>query len=179
MQSWRGALLATLLLLAMLRGGWHWGVPALGKGMVALLPATLDTQVGEAGPAALDRDWLQPSRLGPAQQAAVRRHWSGALAQHWAATPGAPPVPAWQLHLRHMPVRPGPADGQRPADAQASLGLASALALPGGTQIVTDALALLLGDRPDVLIGVLGHALGHALGHVQHRHGMGALAQAR
>ena len=169
MQSWRGALLACLLLVAMLWGGWHWGVPALGSGLVALVPATVDAQLGEAGLAQLDRDWLQPSRLGAAQQAAVRQAWDAAL-RRWQATPGTPPVPAWTLHFRHMPAQPGRQHGAKPDDG----GLANALALPGGSLVITDALVRLLADRPDVLVGVLGHELGH----VQQRHGMRALAQA-
>lgn len=181
MQSWRGALLAALLLLAVLWGSWHWGVPAAGRGIVALLPASVDAQVGEVGLASLDRDWLRPSRLSAAQQAAVRGHWDAALAR-WAATPGAPPVPPWQLQFRRMPAPPGTArpaggaggTGEAAEAAEAAPGLANALALPGGTLVVTDALVQLLADRPDVLVGVLGHELGH----VQHRHGMRALVQA-
>lgn len=181
MQSWRGALLATVLLLAALWGGWWWGVPALGRGVVALVPTTVDAQLGEAGLASLDRDWLQPSRLPPDTQARVRQQWDAALAR-WAASPATPPLPAWTLQFRHMPARPGrpdatgtpPAGGAAGGDGDGDSGLANALALPGGTLIVTDALVRLLADRPEVLVGVLGHELGH----VQQRHGMRALAQA-
>lgn len=183
MQSWRGALAATVLVLASLWGAWHWGVPALGTGIVALLPAEADRQLGDSALDSLDRDWMQPSALPAAEQQAVRDRFAQAVAVA-ARRPGATPPPAWTLHFRRLPA-PGAkgksASDQPAADKPATNksstdkpGIANAMALPGGHIIVSDALVQLLADRPDVLVGVLGHELGH----VQHRHGMRLLVQA-
>ena len=180
MQSWRGTLLAALLLVAALWGGWAWGVPLVARGVAATLPATVDEQLGDAVMAQLDQQWLQPSRLSAEQQAQARQHWQAAVAR-WAASPGSPPVPAWNLQFRRMPhpaeqAQRGkpPAQGGAAGHPAPTDGLANALALPGGTIILTDALVRLLADRPDVLVGVLGHELGH----LQQRHGLRMLVQA-
>ena len=73
------------------------------------------------------------------------------------AHPQGAPAP-WRLEFRAADRALGP----------------NALALPGGTIIVTDAMMELLADRPDALLGVLGHEWGH----VRHRHGMQSLARA-
>ena len=168
MQSWRGALAAAVLLVAALWATWQWGVPAAGRGVVALLPAQADRQLGDAALAGLDRDWLKPSQVPTAEQQALRQRFEQAVARA-ASRPGALPPTAWALHFRRMP----PPLPNKPGDANAP-GIANAMALPGGHIIVTDGLVRLLADRPDLLVGVLGHELGH----VQHRHGMRMLVQA-
>ncbi|OYU72188.1 MAG: hypothetical protein CFE45_40815, partial [Burkholderiales bacterium PBB5] len=118
-----------------------------------------------------------------AQQQAVRVSFERA-AERLARSEGAGTVPRWTLEFRDMRHRSQPADAPSakasgaPAPAAAASaagrapaaddGVANALALPGGTLIVTDAMVRLLADRPDVLVGVFGHELGH----LQHRHGM-------
>jgi Zn-dependent protease with chaperone function len=68
-------------------------------------------------------------------------------------------APAWKLEFRRArDKRLGP----------------NALALPGGTIILTDELAELLPGDPDAVLGVLGHEFGH----VRLRHAMRQLVQA-
>ncbi|WP_284618140.1 M48 family metallopeptidase [Aquabacterium humicola] len=166
MQSWRGVLVALVLFVGVMVGGWRWGLPAAAHGLVALTPASVDAQLGALAFEQFEGRFLQASKLSPERQAALRARFEGAVktavktAHAAAPTRGtATPLPAWTLHFRATPDKGG-------------LG-PNAFALPGGHIVVTDALVDLLADRPDVLIGVLGHELGH----VQHRHGMRSLVQ--
>ncbi|MEK8051577.1 M48 family metallopeptidase [Ideonella sp. DXS22W] len=158
--SWRGVLAALVLAIAAVPVAWLWGLPALARGVLAFVPAKVDTQLGDAGLAQFEREMLRPSALPDARQAAIRSQFQQAVqrtdAQRRAR--GLAPLPAYTLHFRATPER-----GIGP----------NAFALPGGHIVLTDSLAQLLADRPEVLMGVLGHELGH----VQHRHGMRMLVQ--
>lgn len=154
LRSWRGLLLTTLAVLALLVGVWRWGLPAAASGAVALMPLAWDQRLGEAGYQQLQSEMLLPSALPAARQQALRQRFAQALTR-WPG--GAPPAYRLSFHAA-KPDTLGP----------------NALALPGGQIVVTDALVALLHDREEVLIGVLGHELGH----VQHRHGMRAMVQA-
>lgn len=160
MQSWRGVLLALLLLLGALFGAFRWGLPWAAQGVVALTPLAVDRQLGALVLDAFEREWLKPSQLPPAQQAALRAQFEQALRRLSELSLDAPPAGSWTLHFRATPPRGG-------------LG-ANAFALPGGDIVVTDEMVRLLADRPDVLVGVLGHELGH----VQQRHAMRMVVQA-
>lgn len=155
MQSWRGVLVALVLFVGVLVGGWRWGLPAAAHGLVALTPASVDAQLGTLAFEQFEDRFLRPSSLRPERQAALRTRFEAAVKK----AHGAAPLPAWTLHFRATPDKRG-------------LG-PNAFALPGGHIVVTDALVELLADREDVLIGVLGHELGH----VRHRHGMRSLVQ--
>lgn len=165
MQSWQRALLAVVLLVLVLAGLWRWGLPAVASGLLALCPPSVDTKVGELVLENIEQRWLQPSKLSEARQQALRQRLREAVAQQAKRAPagtGGPMTTApleWTLHFRGTPEK--------------GLG-ANAFAVPGGHLIVTDAMVELLADRPDVLIGVLGHELGH----LQHRHGMRLVVQA-
>jgi len=158
--SWRGVLATLLLCLAAAPLLWLYGLPALAQGVLAWVPATVDAQLGDAGLAQFEREMLLPSTLGEARQAAIRQQFTQAVQRTDArrAARGQAPLPAYTLHFRATPER-----GIGP----------NAFALPGGHIVLTDALAKLLDDRPEVLLGVLAHELGH----VQHRHGMRMLVQ--
>ncbi|EHR70596.1 Peptidase family M48 [Burkholderiales bacterium JOSHI_001] len=155
-QSWRAVGLVLLATLALLGTLWLWGVPAAAHGVMALLPTTLDQRVGDAAFEQLDKQYFKPSALPPAQQQGIR----DALAQAVQAAYPAGARPAYTLYFR--------------TDAQTQGGIgANALALPGGHVVLTDAMAQLFKDQPQVLVGVLAHELGH----VRHRHGMRMLVQ--
>ena len=64
-------------------------------------------------------------------------------------------VPPWNLVFRASRIGP------------------NALALPGGTLVMTDELVALVDGNTDVLTAVLAHELGH----LQHRHGLRMLVQ--
>ncbi|HJV61998.1 MAG TPA: M48 family metallopeptidase [Albitalea sp.] len=155
MQSWRGVLWALVACVALGAAVWAWGVPWLGRAAVAAMPTSIDEVVGEQALASFDHEGLQPSRLDPQRQQAIRQALVTAVAQAWPAADR----PAFTLHFR--------------AAGQMKLG-PNAFALPGGHIVLTDELAELLADAPDVTTGVLAHELGH----VRHRHGMRTVVQA-
>ncbi|MBL0917816.1 MAG: M48 family metallopeptidase [Hydrogenophaga sp.] len=151
-QSWRGVLIALVTTVAVLGITWVWGVPWASERIAHNLPEAIERRIGAESLAQLERLFLRPSTLPEAQQQALQTRWQ-AMVQR--AHP-AGDAPAHTLSFRASP-RLGP----------------NALALPGGQIVVTDELATLLHDHPDVLMGVLGHELGH----VHHRDGMDMLVR--
>lgn len=152
-QSWRGVLVALAVLLALGVFMQQWGLPWAARAVVAAMPRSVDSALEDAMRDQLDKSMMQPSRLPPEVQDGLRRAWQSALQAH-AAQAGVPVVPT-KLLFRHSRIGP------------------NALALPGGTLIVTDDLVTLVGQDPQVLVGVLGHELGH----VQHRHSLRMVVQ--
>jgi len=151
-QSWRGVLVALVVTLAVLGATWTWGVPWASARVAQQVPPAIEQRIGRESLAQLEQALLHPSALPEAQQRALQDRWQ-AMVQRAHPQGGAP---AHTLAFRASP-RLGP----------------NALALPGGQIIVTDELVQLLRDRPDVLMGVLGHELGH----VRHRDGMDMLVR--
>jgi Zn-dependent protease with chaperone function len=160
MQSWRGVMLATVMMVALIAITWVWGVPLAARGVVAMIPPAVDAKLGEGALEQIEQQWLKPSAIPAESQAALRARFDIAARKAWADHAlGRAPLPPYQLVFRGTPEH--------------GIG-ANAFALPGGTIIVTDDMVKLLDDRPDVLMGVLGHELGH----LRHRHGMRMLVQA-
>jgi Zn-dependent protease with chaperone function len=174
-RSWRATLAAFVALLVVLAAAYQWGVPLAARAMLVFVPEAVDRAVGEQVFEAVEARWFKPSRVPPAQQAQIREAFAAALATAHpglsassargladtgnTSRPDRPRAPAsWRIEFRAADKDLGP----------------NAMALPGGTIIVTDALVALLADRPDALLGVLGHEWGH----VRLRHGMQGLARA-
>jgi Zn-dependent protease with chaperone function len=151
-QSWRWALLATALLLAITLSAYRWGLPLASQAVTALIPGQVERQIGDTALSAMEGRLLGPSGLDPAQQAAIREGYARARGLRFPR--GNAPGVSLQFRRSHL----GP----------------NAFALPGGTIVVTDELVQLLADRPDILLGVLGHETGH----VHLRHGTRSLVQA-
>ncbi|SDP82445.1 Zn-dependent protease with chaperone function [Rhodoferax sp. OV413] len=149
-QSWRGVLACLLALLALLGALHTWGLPLAAQASLLVLPHSVDVSLGEATLHAVDAQLMRPSQLPVAEKARVQ----AAFAQAVAHLP-ANDVPDWQLVFRASRIGP------------------NALALPGGTIIMTDELVYLLERDTDVLTAVLGHELGH----LQHRDGVRMLVQ--
>jgi Zn-dependent protease with chaperone function len=150
-QSWRLALLSLVLLVAGLAAGYRWGLPWAVDAAVDVLPPGVEVSLGEHLLDGLDDEWLEPSRLGAAQQQAWRARWAAVLER--ARRQGGVAVPErFEIHFRDGGKALGP----------------NAFALPGGDIVITDALLELLADEPDAVMTVLAHELGH----VQHRHGL-------
>jgi Zn-dependent protease with chaperone function len=156
-QSWRGVAAALVLLLAVGTAGYLWGLPLAARAALTVVPERIDALVGEQALASIEGRMLQPSRLPAAEQARLRALFADAARRTWG-----PAAPAWQLEFRR---------GKEDETGKSTLG-PNALALPGGTMILTDELVELVRDDAAVL-GVLGHELGH----VRHRHGMRQLLQ--
>jgi Zn-dependent protease with chaperone function len=153
-QSWRATAAAVLLLLLLLGVGWRCGVPWAAGAVLVAVPPAVDEAVGSAALQSLETRWLKPSQLSAQRQAQLRAEFAAAVAQAYPAGD----APHWALQFRAADKALGP----------------NALALPGGTLIVTDALVALLQDQDDTLVGVLAHELGH----LRHRHGMRGVIQA-
>lgn len=151
-QSWRAVAGAVAVLVVLVWGGYRWGVPALARAIVALVPLSADQAVGESALQAIDSRWLKPSTLDPQHQQALRQRFEAA-----ATCAGSTAAPTLRVLFHDGGTELGP----------------NAFALPGGTIVFTDAMVRLLHDREDTLLGVFGHELGH----VKHRHGMRALVQ--
>ena len=149
-QSWRWVLASVALLVLGIGVLFTWGVPWMARGVVALIPPTIDARIGESTLASIDGQWLQPSALSAPRQAQVRTAFESALA---ALPPGS--VSAHQVLFRRSRIGP------------------NAFALPGGAIVLTDELVELVQDDTAVLTGVLAHELGH----VRQRHGMRLLVQ--
>ncbi|MBX3611013.1 MAG: M48 family metallopeptidase [Hydrogenophaga sp.] len=151
-QSWRGVLVALCVTVLVLMATWQWGVPWVSERVAHGLPPAVEQRIGAESMDQLERGFLQPSTLPPAQQAALRKRWQSMVG---AAFPNGD-APTHELAFRASP-RLGP----------------NAFALPGGQIVVTDELVKLLDDHPEVLMGVLGHELGH----VRHRDGLDMLVR--
>jgi predicted Zn-dependent protease len=123
-------------------------VPGVAWLAARAMPYAADEQLGAGVLKALD-DELAPSALDAARATALRATFER-VASH--------------AHLAHPATLELRAGGE--------LG-ANALALPGGTVVVTDELVA-LAEHEDELAAVLAHELGH----VEHRHGMRAVLQA-
>ncbi len=149
---WR--VFAAVLLVAAL-GLWaffHYGTPWAAAQLARHVPLGWEQQLSAEAMQELDAGLLKPSKLPPERQAELRALFDGLVQQtgpELARYPGY--RPAMTLAFR---------SGLGP----------NAMALPGGTMIVTDALVEAarrekLGD--DAIAGVLAHEMGH----VVHRHG--------
>lgn len=153
-QNWRGVAASLLLLVAALAAMYQWGLPWVAVGVTALVPQRIDALIGDGVLDSLDRNLTKPSELPAAEQARIRRAFTQMVAR--AHPDDAPP---WTLEFR--------------AARDKDLG-PNALALPGGTIVLTDELVQLLPDNDDAVLGVLGHEFGH----VRLRHSMRQLVQA-
>src|SRR5690606_15157282 len=94
---------------------------------------------------------LEPSRLAPERQAALRARFEALVA-----------------HMPALPARYAHYAPRYTLDFRRGLG-ANAFALPGGAIVVTDGLveaARAAGLQDDAIAGVLAHEIGH----VAHRH---------
>jgi Zn-dependent protease with chaperone function len=135
--------LAALLALALsVSAGWYGlrhAMPWLAAKAVPMVPVGVEVDLGRNTLSTLDEFVFHPSRLPPARQAAIRKALAAACAR-------LGDCPQYRLELR----------------AGGRIG-ANALALPGGTLVMTDELVALAHSDVE-LIGVLAHELGHVAG---------------
>ena len=155
-QSWRGVLASLLLLVAVSVAGYVWGLPWAARAVADRFPEGVEQQIGETVLDQVD-DFVKPSQLSAQEQQAIEQAWQRVLRAHTAAQAA-----------RGVAVRPSRLLIRGSEDIGPN-----ALALPGGTMLLTDDMARLLQHDTDVIAGVLAHELGH----VQHRHGVRMLVQ--
>jgi Zn-dependent protease with chaperone function len=153
-QNWRGVGIAFVLLMLAATAMYQWGLPWVARGVTALVPHRVDVIIGAQVLQSIDESLLQPTALPTAEQERIRRAFAQMVQ---AAHPSD--APPWKLEFR------------RGRDKE--LG-PNALALPGGTIVLTDELVqLMTAGNDDAVLGVLGHEFGH----VRLRHAMRQLVQ--
>lgn len=150
-QSWRWVGIAAVVLVALCTVMYLWGLPWVARGVLALVPPTVDSALGDAALRSFSSDMLEPSELPVAEQERLRQAFEAVLHMAYAGGKG----PTYTLHFHKSRIGP------------------NAFALPGGTIVVTDELVKLVDGDASVVAGVLAHELGH----IEHRHGMRAVVQ--
>lgn len=143
------ALMALLLTAAVVWGFIRFGVPVLAERMAYAIPTMVEVKMGEEAFELLDRGLFSETELPAGRREEVRDLFAGILAGM------AEDQRRYRLLFRR-------------SDA---LG-ANALALPGGTVVVTDGFMELV-DRDEQLIAVLAHEIGH----IRHRHALRQIIQ--
>lgn len=149
-QNWRLSLAALGLLVAVLAASYVWGLPWASRAVLALVPQAVDRDIGETAFLQIDRLLLKPSALPADEQSQWRARFANAVQR---AHPHGE-VPGYELHFRASRIGP------------------NALALPGGTIVVTDELIVLAREAGELADDLVLGVLAHELGHVKHRHGM-------
>jgi Zn-dependent protease with chaperone function len=161
--------LGGLVVVALFSAGLvFYGLPWAAERVARAVPLSAERQLGEATLELLDdRGLLAPTGLTPARQATLQALFADMLEDHAVAdgtvvgdaaadgTPDAGPSGRVRFLLRASPLL-GP----------------NAIALPGGTVVLTDQMVQ-LAEHDDELRAVLAHELGHVRG----RHSLRGLLQ--
>ena len=150
---WRVLLAVLLLAVAGVWAFYRWGTPWAAAQIARAVPLAWEQALAERALGELDDGVLAPSKLPPERQAELRAAFDR-LTAHIG--------PARQRYPGYRP----------PLRLQFRSGLGpNAFALPGGTIVLTDAMAeharLIAPTGENALLGVLAHEIGH----VQLRHG--------
>jgi Zn-dependent protease with chaperone function len=145
------AALTTLLLAGLVWALWTQGIPRLADLSARWLPRDLDYSLGHTVERQLDASVFKYSKLRSHERNAVM------LALQRAVTAAYNNRSLPESHPFRLEFRDG-----------GKLVGANAFALPNDVIIVTDQLVELLADRPDLMVGVIGHEVGH----LHHRHGL-------
>lgn len=147
--SWRlvGMAVAGLLLACLFC--YYVVLPWVARAVADAVPPTIEAQLGSATLQTLDERIVRPSKLSAAEQQTIRDNFA------------ALKLPADADHRYDIQFRAGGRLGP------------NALALPGGTIVVTDELVALAGTGA----GMMG-VLAHEAGHVAQRHGLQQIVQA-
>jgi len=146
--NWSMSLFALISLSVLLIAGYQWGLPWVADNVAQHLPASLEKRIGDEQLQLIDDGYMEPSRLGPAEQARVRQLFAQLQQPRGEKA-------AYRLEFRSSKMGP------------------NAFALPNGVIIMTDQLVTLARNDHAVL-GVLSHELGH----VQRRHSLRRMLQA-
>jgi Zn-dependent protease with chaperone function len=144
----RWMIVAGLVGVAMVIAAYIYGIPMLARFVAERFPASVVARIDSETLAALDRQVFAPSALPRERQHAIATAFRNLKMPHGASAPA-------DLLFRKSEA----------------LG-ANAMALPGGTIVVTDGLVALARDDREIL-GVLAHEAGH----VASRHGLRGIVQ--
>lgn len=153
---WRIMLGVSLFFLVCLWVFYRLATPWLATQLTRRVPLGWELSLSDKLMQQLDANYFKPSQIQESRQTELEARFKQ-LAQITSETPSLQPYRNYRPRLRLL-FRDSPALG------------ANALALPGGTIVMTDALIKMADatDRAgdDALLGILGHEIGH----VQMRH---------
>jgi Zn-dependent protease with chaperone function len=133
-KGWRYPVLALVCCIAVIFSSAKWGIPWLADYAASQLPSSVEAQLGEQSQPIIDRIF-EPSQLSES----IQHNLENKL-QHLCQTESCP---NWKLVFKNSP----------------QIG-ANAMALPGGTIIVTDDLVK-QSVTEDEVIAVIAHEMGH------------------
>lgn len=141
--SWRALLAGAAVCTVLTLGLWLYGVPLGARAITHFIPERWDTELAARALQTLDQAWLRPSKLSAERRAQIGSEFDALVKKAWPD--GS--APRYRLEFR---------------STRLGRGGANALALPGGTLVMTDELVALA--EPAALMGVLAHELGHVKG---------------
>lgn len=151
---WQAALVAILIMIGLLFSAYHWGIPKLAAIAVVKIPASTETTLGAEMMPVLDKSLFKPSALPENRKQQVREIFDNIKPEH-------PRLPM------HLLFRSSPQMGP------------NAVALPGGSIVVTDQMVAALAPKDGDLTGTpaleLAGVLAHEIGHIELRHTLRAL----
>lgn len=145
---WAAALIALSVCVAFIWSGIEFGVPAVARWVATLTPAEIEQKLGAQTLDMLDEWLLKPTTLSDDTTDKLQRRFQGLSAK---------------LSARH---------DYRLEFRQSRRVGANAVALPGGTIVVTDALVE-LAESEEQMVAVLAHEIGH----IEYQHGLRLLLQ--
>lgn len=133
--DWRLVAMSTTFLVAAIAAIYVWLLPAVATVGAMMVPAHVQSSLGETVLRQLEEKWLEPSGLSSEQQERIQKRFRQLVGKQ----PGN-----YVLHIRKSGIG------------------ANALALPGKIVVLTDELVTLVGGDLDAVSGALAHELGHA-----------------
>jgi Zn-dependent protease with chaperone function len=151
--DWRLVALVGAFLVGTITAAYAWLIPAAAQVLAPMVPSSFKQNISAQAVRAMDARWLEPSRLSESTQAQIRQRFARLQSHLEARQHEARPAELLaQLQLR----------ATRLAEGKPVIG-PNALALPGGTIVLTDEMVALLKEDMDALSGVLAHELGHVV----------------
>ncbi len=146
---WGVALAGVLITVALLLSVYFYGLPVAAESVAAKIPIDSEQNVGRQSLLWLDQHkWFEPSRLNQDRRKPIQESFNGLIS-------GLPLERYYRLEFRDS-TSIGP----------------NALALPGGTIVITDAMVKAT-ESPEEVLAVLAHEIGH----VEMRHTIRHLLQ--
>lgn len=133
--DWRLVAMSTTFLIASIAAIYVWLLPAVATAGAMMVPAHVQSTLGETVLRQLEEKWLDRSGLSSEQQEMIQKRFRQLVDQQ----PGK-----YVLHIRKSGIGP------------------NALALPGNIVVLTDELVTLVGGDLDAVSGALAHEVGHA-----------------
>lgn len=147
-KNWAYVLSALLLTGIFVWASIEFGVPIVAKTVAKNLPATIERKIGEQALTQLDGWVFTETEIDAGTQAELSQRLQQMMDNY-------------ETHYRYRLL----------FRSSRQMG-ANALALPGGTIVMTDAM-LTLAENDEQLLAVLAHEIGH----VEHRHGLRSVLQ--